>query len=269
MSVQSKLGYKETAIGWIPVDWNVSTIAKTGEILSGGTPSTAVAEYWNGDIPWCTPTDITRLDGKRILSSTERKISKEGLKNSGAVLLDANSLLVCTRATVGVCAINAKPMTTNQGFKSIVPNDSFSSEFLYYAISYLQPELKKKAAGSTFLEINKSEFEKILVCQPNIDEQRKIAAILTVVDDKLDVIARQIEATQTLKRGLMQTLFSRGVGKQDTDGRWVPHAEFTDSELGAIPVAWELRRLEELATENITYGNAPRKPALGEVEFSR
>lgn len=78
------------------------------------------------------------------------------------------------------------------------------------------------------------------IALPPVLEQERIAAILTAVDDKLDVIARQIEATQTLKQGLMQTLFSQGVGTKDADGRWVPHAEFKDSELGEIPAGWEV-----------------------------
>ncbi|CAG2159430.1 restriction endonuclease subunit S [Cupriavidus numazuensis] len=88
------------------------------------------------------------------------------------------------------------------------------------------------------------------IALPPIREQQKIAAILASVDDKLDVIARQIEATQTLKHGLMQTLFSRGVGTQDADGQWVPHAEFKDSELGAIPVRWEVKPLGAMSQES-------------------
>lgn len=248
MSVVGKSGYKETVIGWVPTDWQISSIRDAGEIVSGGTPSTSVAEYWDGEINWCTPTDITRLAGSRTIQSTERKITNEGLRNSGAVLIKKNSLLVCTRATIGICAINTEPTATNQGFKSIIPNESFTSEYLYYAITNLQSELKKKASGSTFLEINKAEFEKILICRPPLIEQQNIADILTAADDKLDVISRQIEATKTLKQGLMQTLFSQGVGTQDANGNWVPHTEFKGSELGDIPVGWEVRTLESVAT---------------------
>lgn len=108
--------------------------------------------------------------------------------------------------------------------------------------------------GSVRVRIYYDHLSQIELPLPPLAEQQKIAAILTAVDDKLDVIARQIDATQTLKQGLMQTLFSRGVGTQDVDGRWVPHAEFKDSELGGIPAGWTLMPLEELAVENITYG---------------
>ncbi|WP_052370468.1 restriction endonuclease subunit S [Chromobacterium haemolyticum] len=92
--------------------------------------------------------------------------------------------------------------------------------------------------GSVRVRIYYDHLSQLKLPLPPLPEQQKIAAILTAVDDKLDVIARQIEATQTLKRGLMQTLFSRGVGTQDADGRWVPHTEFKDSELGEIPAGW-------------------------------
>jgi type I restriction enzyme S subunit len=125
------------------------------------------------------------------------------------------------------------PTATNQGFKSIAPNKWFLPDYLYYAITSLQPELKRRAGGSTFLELSKSEFEKVLICQPSVREQQEIAAILTAVDDKLDVIARQIEATQTLKRGLMQTLFSRNLRAQsDKDWPVVPLHEVAEVRTG-------------------------------------
>ena len=91
-----------------------------------------------------------------------------------------------------------------------------------------------------------SDIEGIRFPLPPLEEQQKIAAILTAADDKLDVIARQIEATQTLKKGLMQTLFNRGAGAQDAGGRWVPHAEFKDGELGTIPAAWAVSNIGSL-----------------------
>ena len=92
------------------------------------------------------------------------------------------------------------------------------------------------------------------VALPPVAERRKIAAILTAVDDKLDVIARQIEATQTLKQGLMQTLFSRGAGVQSASGAWLPHEQFKEGPIGTVPQCWEFCTLGDLAVENITYG---------------
>ena len=96
---------------------------------------------------------------------------------------------------------------------------------------------------TTMTTIDQGSIGGLPVLLPPLPEQQKIAAVLTAVDDKLDVIARQIEATQTLKQGLMQTLFSRGVGTQDATGRWIPHTEFKDSELGEIPEGWLITTL--------------------------
>lgn len=99
---------------------------------------------------------------------------------------------------------------------------------------------------TTMTTIDQGSIGGLPVLLPPLPEQQKIAAILTTVDDKLDVITRQIEATQTLKLGLMQTLFSRGIGSQDTDGRSVPHAEFKDGELGTFPAAWNVSTIGTL-----------------------
>ena len=100
--VNNKLKYD------IPNDWEVRHLDDFGQIVSGGTPSTAVSEYWNGSIAWCTPTEITRTDGSTI-SETEKYITDAGLKNSAAVVLPTGSLLLCTRATIGDSKINDIP----------------------------------------------------------------------------------------------------------------------------------------------------------------
>lgn len=123
---------------------------------------------------------------------------------------------------------------------------------------------------TTMTTIDQGSIGGLPVLLPPLPEQQKIAAILTAVDDKLDLIARQISATQTLKQGLMQTLFTRGAGTQDAQGRWHPHAEFQDSPIGQIPQSWEARKLEELATENITYGVVqPGEVSAGGVPLVR
>lgn len=108
--------------------------------------------------------------------------------------------------------------------------------------------------GQAYPQISLQQVRETPIPLPSFPEQRKIAAILSAVDDKLGVIARQIEATQTLKQGLMQTLFSRGVGTQDSTGRWIPHTEFKDTELGEIPLGWECRNLGGVLTQRPEYG---------------
>lgn len=149
-------------------------------------------------------------------------------------------LVTCIGSTIGKSAIAGRDLCTNQQINSIIVNCDFSGEYVYYAFAFHGVPKLHKLSGTTALPIvPKGLFEKLSLPLPRSKlEQQKIAAILTAVDDKLDVIARQIEANQTLKQGLMQTLFSRGVGTQDADGRWLPHTAFKDSVLGAVPNSW-------------------------------
>src|SRR5690606_14223234 len=102
--------YKNTPIGKIHIDWEVKKLSQLGEVSSGGTPSTNIEEYWNGEINWCTPTDISALNSE-FLYDTSVKITNKGLKNSSAKILPPYSIIVCTRATIGKAAINLEPMS--------------------------------------------------------------------------------------------------------------------------------------------------------------
>ncbi|EHY79173.1 type I restriction-modification system, S subunit, EcoA family protein [Stutzerimonas stutzeri ATCC 14405 = CCUG 16156] len=126
------------------------------------------------------------------------------------------------------------------GFRPTKPH--LLPRFAGYAFrsDYFRKKVVFLAQGSTRYNISKNGVLDIELPIPTFPEQQKIASILTAVDDKLEVITRQIEATQALKQGLMQTLFSKGVGTQDATGRWIPHTEFKDSELGKIPALWDV-----------------------------
>lgn len=178
-------GYKATALGIIPQEWEVRPLNYLGAICSGGTPDTEVAEYWNGDIAWCTPSDITKLDTKYI-ESTEVKITAKGLKESSATLLPPRSIVVCTRATIGTAAICNTEIATNQGFKNIIPNEKTNPEWLYYIIIYSKPRLVRLGCGSTFLEVSKKDFSRFKIVVPPLAEQRKIAEVLGVWDEAIE-----------------------------------------------------------------------------------
>lgn len=200
--------FVESELGMIPEGWKVVKLGDLGCFKSGGTPKTNVPDYWNGNIYWCTPTEITALNGRKYISKTERLITKKGIVNSGAELIPVNSLLVCTRATIGDCAINTIEMTTNQGFKSIVPNEKVKIDYLYYLVNFIKPELIKNSSGSTFLEISKHNFSKIKVALPNIQEQQKIADTITAIDDKIESFQQKKEEFSNLKKGLMEQLLT-------------------------------------------------------------
>ena len=187
--------------------WEKKRLDQVGTIVPGGTPSTSIPEYWNGDVPWVTPTEISKLKTPYIYN-TEALITSEGVRNSSAALLPADSLIVCTRATVGVCSINKVPMTTNQGFKSVVPESTDDTLFLYYVLNSMQSTFNRLAQGSTFLEISKTQFEKITIIWPSAGERRLIASLMRTCDEQIESIGEVIEVLRAQKRGLMQKLLT-------------------------------------------------------------
>lgn len=189
----------------IPEGWSVKKISDLGTTVSGGTPDTNNPEYWDGDVLWVTPSEVSALSN-RFIWDTERKITEKGLKQSSAKLLPVNSLIICTRATIGDCCINKKPICTNQGFKNIIVTGN-NVDFLYYLISKNKHELIRKACGSTFLEISKKDIDNLKFPIPPLPEQEKIAEILGTWDEAIEKLSSLIEQKKLLKKGLMQKLF--------------------------------------------------------------
>ncbi|MEJ7780115.1 MAG: restriction endonuclease subunit S [Daejeonella sp.] len=184
-------------------DWEVKTLRDVGEIVGGGTPETYIEKYWGGTIQWFTPTELKK---KYVLQST-RQITKDGLANSSAKLLPTGAILLSSRATVGDVSIALGECCTNQGFQSIIANDHNVNEFIYYWLLINKHLLLKKASGSTFLEINKTEISKLKIALPNYSEQTKIANFLSAIDDKINLVSRQLQQSQQYKKGLLQQMF--------------------------------------------------------------
>ena len=204
----------------IPEGWSVKKISDLGNVVSGGTPDTNNPEYWDGNVLWVTPSEVSTLSN-RFISNTERKITEKGLKESSAKLLPINSLIICTRATIGDCCINKVPMCTNQGFKNIIVKNN-NVDFLYYLITKNKNELIRKACGSTFLEISKKDIDNLKFAIPPLLEQEKIAGILGTWDEAIEKLSSLIEQKKLLKKGLMQRLLT---GKTRLNGFTQPWKE--------------------------------------------
>lgn len=181
----------------IPENWHLKTLSEIGKIVGGGTPDTTNGGYWGGDIAWAVPTDITNLNG-RFIERTQRYITQEGLHNSSAKLLPVGTILITSRATIGECAISKIPMTTNQGFQSLICNSEADNTYFYYALKSNKNKLLRLAYGSTFLEVSSSNVKKVTLLCPSINEQQKIASILSKVDEliqKTDQVIAQREVS--------------------------------------------------------------------------
>ena len=188
--------------------WEVKRLDALADIRSGGTPSTTQPEFWNGEVLWCTPTDITALAGFKYLSHTTRTITTNGLQSSSAELIPTGSIVMTSRATIGECAINAVPIATNQGFKNFVPYPGTDGEFLYYLLQTKKQDFIGLCSGSTFLEIGKTQLVRFEIKVPDKTEQTAIATLLSDMDTELAALEARRDKTRALKQGMMQELLT-------------------------------------------------------------
>ena len=203
----------------IPENWRTATLGEIAEIRNGSTPSTGNPAYWNGSIPWCTPTDITNTSGK-YLFTTERSITTDGLNSCGASLLPTGALLLCSRATIGEVKIARSPICTNQGFKSLIPKEEVFNQFLYYLVVTLKPKMIDLSTGSTFLEIGKHDLASIKVRLPPRSEQYTVAEALSDVDGLLESLDVLITKKQAIKQATMQQLLTGKIRLPGFGGEW-------------------------------------------------
>ena len=209
-------------------EWKEKKLSDVAEIVGGGTPPTAVEKYWGGDIQWFTPTEIKN----KYIVNSKRTITQVGLDTSSARLLPKGTLLFSSRATVGEIGIAVQECTTNQGFQSFIVNKDNDSEFLYNWIIKNKKEFIRRASGSTFLEIGKSEIKKIKSNIPLLSEQQKIAAFLTAVDNKIEQLIKKQELLGEYKKGLMQQIFSQAIRFKADDGGDYP--DWEELKLGEV-----------------------------------
>ncbi len=197
-------GTKPSELGEIPEDWEVRTISELGIVSTGGTPSTSSQEFWNGDIPWITPTDITH--SKNIFTS-ERKISQKGLQSIRQI--PANSLLVTCIASIGKNAILRRDGACNQQINAVVPNEDIDVDFLFYAIELSSDRLKASAGITATLIVSKALFEKFQLLAPVCpNEQTAIATILSDMDAEIQALEQRLGKTRQIKQGMMQELLT-------------------------------------------------------------
>lgn len=186
--------------------WRYLKVSDFAKVIGGGTPKTQIEKYWNGDIPWITPKDLSN-HYNRYISKGERNISDEGLKNSSARILPPKTVLLTSQAPVGYVAIAQNEVATNQGFKSLVVKDGFDYDFIYYVLFHNTEYLKLHAAGSTFQELSGSTLSDLIFLIPPLPEQRAIAHILGTLDDKIELNRRMNETLEAMAHALFKSWF--------------------------------------------------------------
>jgi len=191
----------------LPQSWKVKQISDVSEVVGGSTPDTDNPSYWQGSIPWLTPSELSNLQSNTI-SKTERKLTKEGLENCSATILPAHSILLTSRASIGLCAINKEKMATNQGFQSLIPNQDMDEWYLLYLMRFESPYLNSLGSGSTFSEVSNSMMKKVELPIPSLKEQKKIGKTLRSLDKHIFKLKEKKSRLNRLKKGLMQDLLT-------------------------------------------------------------
>ena len=243
------MGYKESEVGKIPVHWEIRQLSEIGEIVSGGTPNTKIEEYWNGNIPWITPKDLSGFTDRYIYSG-ERNITELGLENSSAKLLPRNTVLFSSRAPIGYVALAGDNLATNQGFKSIICDDKKAYPlFIYYLLKSKKNDIENIAGGSTFKEVSGKVMKEFKVQIPPLTEQKAIANILSTLDEKIETNNQINEKLEEMAQALFKHWF---VDFEFPNENGKPYkssgGEMVESELGMIPKGWKVSKLSELIT---------------------
>lgn len=224
----------------IPNGWMETTLGDVCDVQSGGTPSTKNNAFWNGNIGWITPKDLSNYK-KVFIKKGERNITQIGLDNSSAKLLPKHTILFSSRAPIGYVVIAENEITTNQGFKNLICDEINSHyKYFYYLLKLKANHIEKLSSGSTFSEASASLMKSIEINIPkDIYEQKAIAKILTTFDDKIENLQAQNKTLETTA----QTIFKEWFGKYQIDNE--------------LPDGWRVGKLSESGA--IICGKTPSK----------
>ena len=210
----------------LPHSWLMTTLNEVGQVVSGGTPSTSKPEFWGGSVSWISPVD---LSGNKavFISKGGKSITELGLQNSSAKLMPAGSVLFSSRAPIGYVAIAANPLCTNQGFKSVIPNGSIKSLYLYYFLSSAKKQADELASGTTFKEISGTNFKCIQIPLPPLAEQNRIVAkieeLFGGLESTLEVINKTVGLNLSLNScGGQLGALRQSILKNAFEGKLVP-----------------------------------------------
>jgi type I restriction enzyme, S subunit len=249
---------KMTALGEIPESWEVVELGVVCEqLIGGGTPSTKIEKYWQGDQPWIT----TKWLGEKLyINNGEKMISNDAIKNSSTHVVPEGSLLVATRVGVGKVGINIIPLAINQDLTGIIVSSKINVLFLAYQLNgdRIQKYISTLKRGATIQGITREDLKQIKIIFPPLSEQIAIARILTTIQDAIASQETLIAKLKELKRSMMQHLFTRGTKGEKTKM----------TKIGEIPESWEVVELGsvcEVLASSLTFKQAEKKSGNAEV----
>ena len=227
-------------------EWREVKVSEIGKIVTGKTPKTAISENYGGNIPFLTPSDDMNI---KKVKSTARTLSEMGLNSVKNCLLPAKSICVsCIGSDLGKVVLTSEPTVTNQQINSIVPDEKFDPDFIYYGMTILGKHLNYLSKTSTAVPIiNKTTFSNFSIIVPSIEEQKAIAHILSTLDDKIEVNNQINKTLENMAQAIFKQWF---VDFEFPNENGEPYkssgGEMVESELGMIPKGWRVDSLGNL-----------------------
>lgn len=192
----------------LPDGWRWARLGDVCDIVNGSTPKTTVSDYWEGDICWVTPTDLSALDSSYIAGSA-RTLTEEGYESCSTKLVPAGSVILSSRAPIGHLGIATESLCTNQGCKALVPRDNIETRFLYYALRRSVDDLRAIGTGATFAEVNKRTLAEFAIAVAPLTEQQRITEMMATVERLQLSAAGQLLAVDALATALLGEIFPR------------------------------------------------------------
>lgn len=229
-------------------DWRTTTLDQLGRIVTGKTPRSNVQGYFDGDIPFVTPSD---MDGRRIIKETSRYLTENGANATGRSRIPKNAVMVsCIGSDMGKAAVTDRESVTNQQINSIVAGEAVDPMYVYYDLSRRKDEIRLSAGGSAQPILNKSAFGQMTIRLPPVEVQRAIASVLGALDDKIEQNRRTAQALEKLARAIFRAWFvdfepvkAKAAGRTSFPSMPQPvfdalPARLVDSAIGPVPEGW-------------------------------
>ena len=205
---QAQSYFQELFVDNADPEWAIGTISDLGTVVGGSTPSKAKPEYYTeSGIAWITPKDLS-INKSKFVSHGENDITELSLKNSSAAIMPEGTVLFSSRAPIGYIAIAAGEVTTNQGFKSVVPKPEIGTPFVYFFLKNTLPVIEGMASGSTFKEVSGSTMKNVPAVIPDAETLAKFSDFCAPIFAQQRILEEQNQSLATLRDNLLPKLMS-------------------------------------------------------------
>ena len=212
---QAQSYFQELFVDNADPEWAIGTISDLGTVVGGSTPSKAKPEYYTeSGIAWITPKDLS-INKSKFVSHGENDITELGLKNSSAAIMPEGTVLFSSRAPIGYIAIAAGEVTTNQGFKSVVPKPEIGTPFVYFFLKNTLPVIEGMASGSTFKEVSGSTMKNVPAVIPDAETLAKFSDFCAPIFAQQRILEEQNQSLATLRDNLLPKLMSGEIDVSD------------------------------------------------------